>query len=562
MLIATFQAVAIEIAANAVVGFVDAVAELVLVLEQILVDQISESLVLIGRGDLGGLDLAGDIALLVGEEDELFTVTGDQALFLQALKGFFDAAAQGKFVFVDLLDGQGDEVVQRALDQVDITNHEQGAQDLYVECIEHGVFAGLVDGALDSCVQEAFHRTVEAVQGYQGSDAFLVHDQLKCSHLEGIEHGALAVGQMRAGSADLTDFLEDFLHQLKVVRRKGVVGNEALRTVVITQRRTGTVEGDLVAQDVALLLPQSTQLGFSLWCFAQQALLNHFVGIGAGQGQARFEATGDLGEIVGLGGRELTEHRIHVGLGGDNDPCAALTDGAEVFGDGLQGQHQPGIATDELANLVHQEQDAVLGRLGIKVLAHPVAEVLDRDAESLLGLLEPLVRCFGGQSQYLRQGLLDIVLIELVAIALFGPDQTGRFVEGLNKTLIDAALGQVALHVGDVWMVAAESLVLVEHAQEDIEDRVAGIVGARLAVDVEQDDISAIGNGFVDICANHRIAHLAGIEEGNSVTGIPLGIPSLDVGQQVGQGLQEMRLARAEETTDPDAYAVGNGGIS
>ncbi|MCY1458034.1 hypothetical protein D9M71_753830 [compost metagenome] len=104
--------------------------------------------------------------------------------------------------------------------------------------------------------------------------------------------------------------------------------------------------------------------------------------------------------------------------------------------------------------------------------------------------------------------------------------------------------------------------MLVEHAQEDIEDRVAGIVGARLAVDVEQDDISAIGSGFVDICANHRIAHLTGIEEGNSVTGIPLGIPSLDVGQQVGQGLQEMRLARAEETTDPDAYAVGNGGIS
>ncbi len=203
----------------------------------------------------------------------------------------------------------------------------------------------------------------------------------------------------------------------------------------------------------------------------------------------------------------------------------------------------------------------MLGRLGIEILAHPVAEVLDRDAESLLGLLEPLVCCLGGQSQYLRQGLFDIVLIELVAVALFGPDQTGRFVEGLNKALVYPALGQVALHVCDVWVVAAESLMLVENAQEDIKDRIASVVGTRLAVDVEQDDIGAIGDRLVDICANHRIAQLVGIEEGNSVASVTLGIPSPDVSQQVGQGFQEVRLTRAEEAADPDAYAVGNGGI-
>ncbi|MCY1286006.1 hypothetical protein D9M69_383460 [compost metagenome] len=458
-----------------------------------------------------------------------------------------------------MFDGQGDKVVRRALDQIDIANHEQGAQDLYVEGIEHGAFAGLVDSALDGSVEEAFHRTVEAVQGHQSANVFVGNRQRR--HLEGIEHRALTVGQMRASGTDLADFLEDLLHQLEVVRRKGVVVDEALRTVVITQRRTGAVEGNLVAQDVALLPPQSAQLGFGLRCFAQQALLDHFVGVGAGQRQACFEAPGNLGEIVGLGGRELTEHRIHVGLGGDDDPGAALADGAEVFSDGLQGQHQTGIAADELADLVHQEQDTVLGRLGLEVLAHPVAEVLDRDTECLFGLLEPLVRCFGGQSQHLCQGFLDIVLIELVAIALFGPDQTSRFIEGLNKALVDASLGQMALHVRDVWVVAAEPLMLIENTQEDIEDRVASVVGTRLAVDVEQNNIGAIGNGLVDICANHRIAQLVGIEEGNSIADVALSIPSPDVGQQVGQGFQEVRLTRAEEAADPDAYAVGNGRI-
>ena len=81
----------VEVTADAVVGFVDVVAELVLVLEQVFVDQVSEGLVLVGGGDFGGFDLAGDVALFVGKEDELVTVAGDQAFLFQALQGFFNA---------------------------------------------------------------------------------------------------------------------------------------------------------------------------------------------------------------------------------------------------------------------------------------------------------------------------------------------------------------------------------------------------------------------------------------------------------------------------------------
>ena len=45
--------------------------------------------------------------------------------------------------------------------------------------------------------------------------------------MERIEHGALAVGQVGARRPYLADLFKDFLHQLEVVRHKGVIGDKA-----------------------------------------------------------------------------------------------------------------------------------------------------------------------------------------------------------------------------------------------------------------------------------------------------------------------------------------------
>src|SRR5690606_188639 len=107
--------------------------------EQIFVDEVGQLLVFFVAGQLGGLDLAADISLFVGQEQVFVTVAGDEAFLFQALKRGFDAAAQGQFVGVYFVDAESDEVVQGALDQLDIADHEQGAQDLYVEGIEAAV---------------------------------------------------------------------------------------------------------------------------------------------------------------------------------------------------------------------------------------------------------------------------------------------------------------------------------------------------------------------------------------------------------------------------------------
>ena len=55
-------------------------------------------------------------------------------------------------------------------------------------------------------------------------------------------------------------------------------------------------------------------------------------------------------------------------------------DGAEVLGGGLQVEHQVGVLADELTDLVHQEDDAVVRSAGVQVLPDPSSEVLDREA--------------------------------------------------------------------------------------------------------------------------------------------------------------------------------------
>ena len=96
--------------------------------------------------------------------------------------------------------------------------------------------------------------------------------------------------------------------------------------------------------------------------------------------------------------------------------------------------------------------------------------------------------------------------------------------------------------MGYVRVVAAEALVLVEYAQKDVEDRVTGIVGAGFAVDVEQNDIGAVGYRLVDVGADHGVAHFVLVEEGNGALAVASGIMDFDVGQQVRQRFQEVRL--------------------
>jgi hypothetical protein len=52
-----------------------------------------------------------------------------------------------------------------------------------------------------------------------------------------------------------------------------------------------------------------------------------------------------------------------------------------------------GVSSDKLPDLIDKEHDPVLRSLGVQVLLHPLAEVLDRNGQIILGSIDPFFRC-------------------------------------------------------------------------------------------------------------------------------------------------------------------------
>ena len=82
----------------------------------------------------------------------------------------------------------------------------------------------------------------------------------------------------------------------------------------------------------------------------------------------------------------------------------------------------------------------------------------------------------------------------------------------------------MTLHVGNVGMVATKALMLVEHPQEYVEDRITGIVGTGFGVDVKEDDIGRGRRGFLYVGADHGVAQFVLIKELDGLPGIALPI--------------------------------------
>ncbi len=192
------------------------------------------------------------------------------------------------------------------------------------------------------------------------------------------------------------------------------------------------------------------------------------------------------------------------------------------------------------------------GTAAVQVILDPASEVLDGQErfEILLAAFEPGPRPLGGLAQGLRQGLDQLVGIEAIAVAFRLPIAIGNGAErGLEG--VELALSrEVPLQVGDVRMVPAEAELLVEHLEEDPQDGVAPAGGVGLAVDVEQADIDGGADGALDVGGQHGVLDLA-VEEIDGAPGLS-GVADNEVLQQVGEDLEEVRLAGAEEPRDPD----------
>jgi len=378
--------------------------------------------------------------------------------------------------------------------------------------------------------------------------------------LESVEQRAFAARQMHSGGPGPADRLEDFLNELELVGCEGIVPGEIGRVLVRLERHPAIGERELVFENVAFRLEERLKLFRNVGRFGEQARLNDLIHVGARQGQAGLEAALNLREVVGLALRHFAQNGVNVFLRGDHDPGAPLADGAQLFGDRLQVEHQMRVGADELADFVNEEDQPAVGAFRVEVILHPLAEVFDRQRKAALGAVNPLFGGFGAELERLRKGCHDFVAMKMISVPLRNPFRSGRAPKRFVELLQLASAFEVTFQVGDVRVVAAVTLHFVQDLEEDREDRVAPGAVVGLAINVEEDDIGVRGDGAFDVAEEHGVFDLA-FEEFNRLPALAV-VSVRAVPQQVREDFDEVRFAGAEETRDPDTDLAGCVGVA
>src|SRR5690606_1675132 len=253
------------------------------------------------------------------------------------------------------------EVAQGGLELLDVLDQEQSLQ--YTD----GIFVtqvtlSVVDCALDCAFQRATNAFKHSVEGGQLANWFVLNGD---SHLsEHTEHGALTyrVGLtfkavMQRNAAD------GRLEQRELIRHKRVAIGEMLQISEVLVMLATVEELEQGLEVVEVLVVNSLQQLCTTIVLGQQTFLDHLSHVRTGELETVSKASLDFGEVVALLLAHVTEHGVHILLGGDYDPGPPLALSRQAFGDSLQVSHELGIFGDVLPYLIDEEIQAEIGRL-------------------------------------------------------------------------------------------------------------------------------------------------------------------------------------------------------
>ena len=383
------------------------------------------------------------------------------------------------------------------------------------------------------------------------------HEALLGASLDGLrgllvggEHAALAGRKALALVAVLADLLQDVGHKRELVAYEREALDELALVGVAAQVAAGVLEAEQVLEDRRLLVELALEGDLGGVGLVEHALLDDLVDAAGGEGEARLEATLDLGEVVA----DDHHHLIDGLLAGDDHPDAALALGADLLDEGLQVQHEVHVVVEVLAHLVDHEQEAeaTVGLRGATLavlvdVAHELAEV-DRYGVSAL---RPFRHRVDGEAARAIGRLGKLLGEHLVALAILDPGGSGYVLVGGAELIGLAAIVDHLLEAGELVVAPVEAKVVIEDAGERAQHGgargVALLEAAALLVDVEQDGLCVNARGALDLGERHGVVELVleVLDRGLAV--------DVAILEQVAKHLQEVGLTGPKVALDPDA---------
>ena len=100
---------------------------LAVALEHVVEDEFAQELGLLAAAQIDRLDFPVDVALFVGQEEVVFAAAADEGFLFQPLQAFLDLPAQGQPVGVNLVDAEGEQVVNSSKNRfvIDIPEEDE-----------------------------------------------------------------------------------------------------------------------------------------------------------------------------------------------------------------------------------------------------------------------------------------------------------------------------------------------------------------------------------------------------------------------------------------------------
>ena len=373
-------------------------------------DQVENELIeFVGNGriiHLGRLNLLLHIFFFIGEVFILLPVALNVGLHLQQVQRFFQPTLEGGQIGIKVGQHQHGEVAQRGLKLFDIFHQQQCLQNLDGKAVFQIVLSQ-DDGPLNVGFQRrpyAFKHQVKGSQLAQGSPGNLLGH-----FLEHTQHGALPHRAVFAFKGVVQrQVLDGGLKQGELVGNKGIAVNKMIPVPVVAVglRPVGEVEQRF--EIVFLLGINGRKLGNTRLVFKQQPLLDDLGHIGAGELHPVLEARLDFGKVIALLPAHFTHNRVHIFLGGDDDPGTAVTLGRQAFGHRLQIGHQLDVVGNVLAHFIHKEVQAKVRFLPVDVLIDLLGKIFDGQLVLLPVFIQDAGGFCGGYASRLGIRLGDI----------------------------------------------------------------------------------------------------------------------------------------------------------